>query len=93
MTFRVTPSARTELLELVARLACGDPERAARFVLEVEERLGAIEQGLDDAPELASPWRSAGAGEGHRLYLRERSDGLWLIAVWPEPEPEPRSGL
>ncbi|HSN56391.1 MAG TPA: type II toxin-antitoxin system RelE/ParE family toxin [Candidatus Sulfomarinibacteraceae bacterium] len=86
MTFRVTPSARAELLEVVARLGRSGPERAARFVAEVEDRLGALERGTEDAPELASPWRSAGAGEGHRLYVRERTDGLWLIAVWPEPE-------
>lgn len=70
----------------MARLGRSDPERAARFVAEVEHRLGALERGTEDAPELASPWRSAGAGEGHRLYVRERTDGLWLIAVWPEPD-------
>jgi hypothetical protein len=86
VTFRVTPSARAELLEVVARLARSDRGRAARLVAEVEVRLGALERGTEDAPELVSSWRSAGAGEGHRLYVRERTDGLWLIAVWPEPE-------
>jgi hypothetical protein len=81
---RVTPSARVELLEAVARLQRQDPEQAAQFVLDVEDRLTAILEGSEDAPEMPSPWRSAGASHGHRLYLRERTDGLWLIAVWPE---------
>ena len=82
---RVTSSARAELLEVVARLQRCDPELAARFVLEVEDRLAAVDEEPDEARELASSWRSAGACHGHRLYLRERTDGLWLIAVWPEP--------
>jgi hypothetical protein len=81
---RVTPSARTELLEAVARLQRSDPELAAQFVLDVEDRLNAILDGQEEAPELASPWRSAGSSHGHRLYLRERTSGWWLIAVWPE---------
>jgi hypothetical protein len=69
----------------VARLRRRDPELAASFVLEVEDRLVEVEGGHDEAREMASPWRAAGACQGHRLYLRERTDGLWLIAVWPEP--------
>lgn len=81
---RVTPSARVELLEAVARLQRRDPEEAARFVLEVEDRL--MESGgmMDEVPELLSPKHSATASSGHRLYLRERTDGVWLIAVWPD---------
>jgi hypothetical protein len=83
---RVTPSARSDLLEAVARLRRRDPELAARFVLEVEDRLADLTTGLETVPELASPVHSATAAEGHRLYLRERTNGTWLIAVWPGPE-------
>lgn len=81
---RVTPSARIELLEAVARLQRRDPEEAARFVLDVEDRL--MESGgmMDEVPELRSPKHAATASSGHRLYLRERTDGVWLIAVWPD---------
>ena len=83
---RVTPSARTDLLEAVARLHRRDPERGALFVLEIENRLAELTSGLESAPELESPKHSATASHGHRLYLRERTDGMWLIAVWPELE-------
>jgi len=81
---RVTPSARIELLEAVARLQRRDPEGAARFVLEVEDRLTEATEDLEDVPELGSPKYSATATEGHRFFLRERTNGMWLIAVWPE---------
>ena len=81
---RVTPSARKDLLEAVARLRRSDPERATRFVLEVEDRLTDLTEGLETAPELESAKHSATATEGHRLYLRERVSGMWLIAVWPD---------
>jgi hypothetical protein len=81
----VTPSARAELLEEVARLQRSDPELAAGFVLELEDRLTAVESGAEDSPEMGSPWRSVEAPRGHRFYLLERTDGLWLIAVWPDP--------
>jgi len=81
---KVTPSARTELLEAVARLQRRDPDEAVRFVDEVEERLVDLAGGLDDVPELRSPKHSATASSGHRLFVRERTDGVWLIAVWPE---------
>lgn len=81
---RVTPSARVELLEAVARLRRRDPEEAARFVLEVEDRLMDVVVDMDEVPELRSPKHSATASSGHRLYLRERTDGVWLIAVWPD---------
>jgi hypothetical protein len=81
---RVTPSARRELLETVVQLRGRDREEAARFVLELEDRLMAVADGIDDAPELGSVWHTAGAAEGHRVYVRERGDVLWLLAVWPE---------
>lgn len=81
---RVTPSARLDLLEAVARLRRKDPELATRFVLEVEDRLVGLSGGLETAPELESAKHSATAAEGHRLYLRERSSGMWLVAVWPD---------
>lgn len=81
---RVTPSARVELLEAVARLRRRDPEEAARFVLEVEDRLMDVVGGMDEVPELRSPKHSATASSGHRLFLRERTNGVWLIAVWPD---------
>jgi len=81
---RVTPSARSELLETVVRLRGRDREAAARFVLELEDRLMEIADGFDDAPELGPVWRAAGATDGHRVYVRERGDTLWLLAVWPE---------
>ena len=83
---RVTPSARADLLQAVARLMKRDPELAAVFVLELEDRLADLTEGLDVAPELGSPQHSATASHGHRIYLRERTDGMWLIAVWPEPD-------
>jgi len=81
---RVTPSARAELLEAVARMKRRDFEEASRFVLEVEDRLAELGEGLEDVPELDSAKHSAMASSGHRLYLRERTNGMWLIAVWPE---------
>jgi hypothetical protein len=83
---RVTPSARAELLETVVRLRQHDRDEAARFVAGVEDRLTALAAGDEDAAELGSPWSAARASGGHRLYVRERTDGLWLIAVWPEEE-------
>jgi len=82
---KVTPSARTELLEAVARLRRRDPEEAVRFVDEIEDRLVGLAADLDDVPELRSSKHSAAATSGHRLFVRERRDGMWLIAVWPEP--------
>jgi hypothetical protein len=81
----VTSSARAELLETVVRLRRRDRDEATRFVSQVEDRLTAVAAGDEEALELASPWRAAGAAEGHRLYVRERKDALWLLAVWPEP--------
>lgn len=85
MRIRVTPSARAELLETVVRLRVRDRAAAARFVDRVADGILAAAQGDDDAPEIASPWRCAQATDDHRLYLRDRTDGLWLIAVWPDP--------
>ena len=83
---RVTPSARAELLEAVARLKRRDFEEASRFLLELEDRLADLVGGYDEVPELQSAKHSATASHGHRLYLRERTNGMWLIAVWPEAE-------
>ena len=87
MRIRVTSSARSELLETVVRLRGRDREEAARFVLELEDRLLEVADGFEDAPELGPVWHAAGAAEGHRLYVRERGDVLWLMAVWPEGSP------
>jgi hypothetical protein len=85
LRFLVTPSARAELLETVVRLRRRDRDEAKSFVEGVSNRLRALADGSEQAPELASPWRAAGSAEGHRLYLRERADGMWLIAVLAEP--------
>ena len=85
---KVTPSARDELFDVVAQLRRRSPAVAACFVRELEGRLADIEGGGEEPPELGSPWRSAQAADGHRLYLRERTSGLWLIAVWPDAEME-----
>jgi len=84
MRIRVTASARTELLETVARLRERHRDEAARFVLAVEDRLQAVADGTEAAPEMEPVWRAADHVGGHRLYLRERGDVLWLLAVWPE---------
>ncbi len=83
---KVTPSARTELLEAVARLKRFDPDEAVRFVFEVEDRLVELDEVLDEVPELGSTKHSATASSGHRLFVRERTNGMWLIAVWPDAE-------
>jgi len=88
LRFQVTPSARAELLETVVRLRQRDRDEARSFVEGVSDRLRALADGSEQAPELASPWRAAGSAEGHRLYVRERTDGMWLLAVLPEPEPD-----
>lgn len=88
MRFLVTPSARAELLETVVRLRQRDRAEAASFVDAVSDRLRALVDGSEQAPELTSAWRAAGSAEGHRLYVRERSDGMWLLAVLPEPLPD-----
>ena len=88
MRFLVTPSARAELIETVVRLRQRDRDGATRFVEGVSDRLRALADGSEQAPELPSSWRAAGSGEGHRLYVRERTDGLWLLAVLPEPLPD-----
>jgi hypothetical protein len=92
MRFRITPSARAELLSTVVRLRQRDRDEARRFVEGVSARLRALVDGSEQAPELASPWRAAGKAEGHRLYVRERTDGLWLLAVLPEDYGVTRSG-
>ena len=81
---KVTPSARNELLEAVAQLHRRDPEEAARFLLQLEDLIADLAGGYEEVPELRSPKHSATASSGHRLYLRERTNGMWLIAVWPE---------
>jgi hypothetical protein len=85
LRFLVTPSARAELLETVARLRQRDRDEAKRFVGGVSDRLRALADGSEQAPELASPWQAAGSAEGHRLYVRERADGMWLLAVLSAP--------
>ncbi len=85
MRIRVTPSARAELLETVVRLRDLDRSAAARFVDRVSKAIRAAADGEAETPELDSPWRSAQATDDHRLYLRDRTDALWLIAIWPEP--------
>jgi len=84
LRFLVTPSARAELLETVVRLRRRDREEARSFVEGVAGRLRALAEGIEQAPELASPWQAAGSPEGHRLYVRERTGGMWLLAVLPE---------
>lgn len=88
MRFMVTPSARAELLETVVRLRRRDRDEAMSFVKGVADRLRALSDGSEQAPELTSPWQAAGSPEGHRLYVRERRDGMWLLAVLPEPSPD-----
>jgi hypothetical protein len=46
--------------------------------------LADLSGGLETVPELESAKHSATAAQGHRLYLRERTSGMWLIAVWPD---------
>lgn len=84
MRVRVTPSARRELLELVARIRDRDRDEAIRLVTELAERLDAVADGDDDASELGSVVHTAAATDGHRLYVRERRDTLWVLAVWPD---------
>lgn len=84
MRIRVTPSAHRELMETLVRLRDRDREEAYRFVLALEDRLREVAEGTEAAPEMGPVWRSAGATGGHRLYVRERKDALWLLAVWPE---------
>jgi hypothetical protein len=84
MEIRVTPSARAELFETVVRLRRRNRAEARRFVDEVAAQLVRAVRDTDAAPELDSPWRSATASGGHRLYLRDRTDGVWLIAILPE---------
>jgi hypothetical protein len=85
----VTPSARAELLETVVRLRQRNRAEARRFIARLEERLMDVIDGSEPASEMASPWRAVGAAEGHRLYLRQRQDAMWLIAVWPEGAAHP----
>jgi len=82
---RVTPSARAELLETVVRLRDRDRADAEVFVDRVSDALLAAAEGRHETPELDAPWRSSQATSEHLLDLRDRTDGLWLIAVWPEP--------
>ncbi len=84
MRVLVTPSARAELLETVVRVRNRDREEAFRFIDEVTDKINAVVDGVESGPELDSPWQSARATKDHRLYLRERRDAMWLIAVWPE---------
>jgi hypothetical protein len=81
---RVTPSAKAEIFETVVRLRKRDRAEAARFVEDLAAQIHKATRDPAAAKELASPWRSAEASEGHRIYLRDRTDGVWLIAVWPE---------
>lgn len=90
MKVRVTPGARRELLQMVARVRDRDRGAAVRLVTELADRLDAVADGDDVAPELGSLVYSAAAAEGHRLYVRERGDTLWVLAVWPVDEPPAR---
>ncbi len=90
MRVRVTPSARRELLELVAGLRERSREEAIRLVTEVADRLDAIADGDEQGAELGSVVHAAAAADGHRLYVRERDETLWLLAVWPESDPAVR---
>ncbi len=85
MRILVTPSARAELLETTVRIRQRDRREAARFIDQIAHKIEALVDGVEAGPELESPWRSARATEDHRLYLRERRDTMWLIAVWPDP--------
>ena len=85
MRVLVTPSARAELLETVVRIRERDRREAARFIDAVARNIGAVVDGVDAGRELDSPWKSARATDDHRLYIRERKDAMWLIAVWPDP--------
>lgn len=85
MRVLVTPSARAELLETVVRIRERDRREAARFIDAVARNIEAVVDGVDAGRELDSPWKSARATDDHRLYIRERKDAMWLIAVWPDP--------
>jgi len=81
---RVTPGAHRELLELVVRVRDRDRGEAIRLVTELADRLDSLADGDDVAPELGSVVHAAAAADGHRLYVRERSGDLWVLAVWPD---------
>ena len=84
MRVLVTPSARAELLETVVKIRTRDRREAARFIDAVARNIGAVADGVEAGRELDSPWSAARAADDHRLYLRERRDAMWLIAVWPD---------
>jgi hypothetical protein len=71
-------------METLVRLRERDREEAYRFVVALEDRLREVAEGTETAPEMGPVWRAAGAAGGHRLYVRERGNTLWLLAVWPE---------
>jgi len=61
---------------------------ATNTLLDLDTLGSAVGAAVEQAPEMASPWRAAESAEGHRLYVRERADGMWLLAVLPEPPPD-----
>ena len=89
---RITASARDELLQLVASVRERDRAAAHALVGEIAERLEACRSESGAAAELGSTRVAASAVDGHRIYVRERGDTLWVLAVWPERLPIDRRG-
>jgi len=82
-----TPSARLQLLELVATLRSADRNRAARFVDAVEARLESLAEGADSGRSVSLVDRMPNGTDAVRLCFWVRSDVLWVLAFSPDMTP------
>jgi hypothetical protein len=82
---RLTSSARSQLLALVARERDCNRARATRLVERFESTLRQL---ANDPSDESAPATSVTApADGHRLLYRRRNGSVWVIALCEADEP------
>jgi hypothetical protein len=81
-----TPSARTQLLELIAGLRDRDRRRARGLVNAIESRLLQLADGLDDGHPVDTARAVIDTGGGARICYWIRAGVVWILAVMPDSE-------
>lgn len=79
MEIRLTASARSQLLALVAAERDRDRPRAALLVDRIESTLRRLAE--EPSAETESSTFETGSAEGHRILYRQRGSSLWVIAL------------
>jgi plasmid stabilization system protein ParE len=77
-----TPSARTQLLDLVAALRDTDRDRAKRLVDAVEVRLEALADGAESGRTIGLAGVQQRGGDSIRLFYWIRANSLWVLALF-----------